>query len=60
MEIDFEGLYEALAGREPGDWSKPTYGSAAFTRKTLTEAGWLPEATEPEAKARTGPAPKAA
>jgi len=38
--IDMEAVTEALKSRAPASWSHHVYGSRAFVRKTMTEAGW--------------------
>ncbi|MDJ0841863.1 MAG: transposase [Acidobacteriota bacterium] len=39
--VDMKALHEALETRAPANWSRPVYGSDAFTRKTLEAVGWL-------------------
>ena len=39
--VDMKSLHEALETRAPANWSRPVYGSDAFTRKTLEAVGWL-------------------
>ena len=53
MEVNLEAMCEALASREPGNWSNLTYGSSGFPERTLIEAGWFRKPGEGGQKART-------
>ena len=55
IEVDFNGICEALDSREPGKWTNLIYGSTEFAENTLIQAGWLVPLKRSRSEAQKAP-----